>query len=147
MSYRDEAVHVKNPYLDSLKEDILYPLNLGTRTHNLPEMFWDIKVSWDLFPLNRAFLALVVPMVTHACFSFPSKFVCVGGSANHMKAFAQFVHQELALPGDATDVQDICAGTDQYSTYKVGTVLSISVSVSSQVLPWVPTTTFRNRTS
>ncbi|KAL4608942.1 uridine phosphorylase 2 isoform X2 [Arapaima gigas] len=94
---KDEAVHVKNPYLDSLKEDILYPLNLGTRTHNLPEMFWDIK------------------------------FVCVGGSANHMKAFAQFVHQELALPGDATDVQDICAGTDQYSTYKVGTVLSISV--------------------
>jgi uridine phosphorylase len=27
-----------------MEEDILYHFNLGTKTHNLPEMFGDIKV-------------------------------------------------------------------------------------------------------
>lgn len=58
------------------------------------------------------------------------KFVCVGGSANRMKSFAQFIHQELALPGNMHDVTDICEGTDRYSMYKVGPVLSISVSIA-----------------
>ncbi|XP_062821529.1 uridine phosphorylase 2 isoform X3 [Anolis carolinensis] len=43
-----------------------------------------------------------------------------------MKAFAQFMHKELGLEGDAKDMSDICAGTDRYSMYKVGPVLSIS---------------------
>lgn len=89
-------VHVKNPHLDLLEEDILYHFSLGTKTHNLPEMFGDIK------------------------------FVCVGGSANRMKAFAQFIHTELALPGSIDNIRDICEGTDRYSMYKVGPVLSIS---------------------
>uniref|UniRef100_A0A5F4W2N2 Uncharacterized protein n=1 Tax=Callithrix jacchus TaxID=9483 RepID=A0A5F4W2N2_CALJA len=38
-------VHVKNPYLDSMDEDILYHLDLGTKTHNLPAMFGDVKVK------------------------------------------------------------------------------------------------------
>ncbi|KAJ8255769.1 hypothetical protein COCON_G00196330 [Conger conger] len=92
----EEEVHVKNPHLDSMEEDILYHLDLGTKTHNLPEMFGDIK------------------------------FVCVGGSANRMKSFAQFIHQELGLPGDNDDIRDICAGTDRYSMFKAGPVLSIS---------------------
>ncbi|MBN3323971.1 UPP2 phosphorylase, partial [Atractosteus spatula] len=91
-----EVVHVKNPHLDSMEEDILYHFNLGTKTHNLQSMFGDIK------------------------------FVCVGGSGNRMKAFAQFMHRELGLTGDTTDIEDICAGTDRYSMYKVGPVLSIS---------------------
>lgn len=89
-------VHVKNPHLDLMEEDILYHFSLGTKTHNLPEMFGDIK------------------------------FVCVGGSANRMKAFAQFIHTELALPGSIDNIRDICEGTDRYSMYKVGPVLSIS---------------------
>ncbi|XP_046903852.1 uridine phosphorylase 2 isoform X8 [Hypomesus transpacificus] len=89
-------VHVKNPHLDTMEEDILYHFSLGTKTHNLPEMFGDIK------------------------------FVCVGGSANRMKAFAQFIHKELSLPGSTDDIIDICEGTDRYSMYKVGPVLSIS---------------------
>ncbi|CAM5147240.1 unnamed protein product, partial [Eretmochelys imbricata] len=89
-------VHVKNPHLDSMDEDVLYHLNLGTKTHNLTVMFGDIK------------------------------FVCVGGSPNRMKAFAQLMHKELGLEGDGKDLKDICAGTDQYSMYKVGPVLSIS---------------------
>nr|XP_056717510.1 uridine phosphorylase 2 [Euleptes europaea] len=92
----NELVYVKNPHLDSMDEDILYHLDLGTKTHNLPAMFGDIK------------------------------FVCVGGSPNRMKAFAQFMHKELGLEGDEKDVKDICAGTDRYCMYKVGPVLSIS---------------------
>ncbi|XP_005027695.4 uridine phosphorylase 2 [Anas platyrhynchos] len=89
-------VLIKNPHLDSMEEDILYHLDLGTRTHNLPAMFGDIK------------------------------FVCVGGSPNRMKAFAQFMHKELGLEGSGEDVADICAGTDRYAMYRTGPVLSIS---------------------
>uniref|UniRef100_A0A667ZPD9 Uridine phosphorylase n=1 Tax=Myripristis murdjan TaxID=586833 RepID=A0A667ZPD9_9TELE len=89
-------VQVKNPHLDTMEEDILYHFSLGTKTHNLPEMFGDIK------------------------------FVCVGGSANRMRAFAQFIHQELQLPGNSEEIRDICEGTDRYCMYKVGPVLSIS---------------------
>lgn len=39
-----EQVHVANPYLDTMEEDILYHFSLGTKTHNLPQMFGDIKV-------------------------------------------------------------------------------------------------------
>lgn len=46
-----------------------------------------------------------------------------------MKAFAQFMHQELKLSGNPEEIQDICAGTDRYCMYKVGPLLSISVSV------------------
>ncbi|XP_017750584.1 PREDICTED: uridine phosphorylase 2 isoform X3 [Rhinopithecus bieti] len=89
-------VHVKNPYLDSMDEDILYHLDLGTKTHNLPAMFGDVK------------------------------FVCVGRSPNRMKAFALFMHKELGLEEAEEDIKDICAGTDRYCMYKTGPVLTIS---------------------
>ncbi|XP_009883779.1 PREDICTED: uridine phosphorylase 2 [Charadrius vociferus] len=89
-------VHIKNPHLDSMEEDVLYHLDLGTKTHNLPAMFGDIK------------------------------FVCVGGSPNRMRAFAQFMHKQLGLAGDGEDLADICAGTDRYAMYRAGPVLSIS---------------------
>ena len=44
--FRKSFVHVKNPYLDSMDEDVLYHLDLGTKTHNLPEMFGDVKVKY-----------------------------------------------------------------------------------------------------
>ncbi|XP_041057031.1 uridine phosphorylase 2 [Carcharodon carcharias] len=89
-------VRAKNPHLASMPEDFLYHFDLGTKTHNLQAMFGDVK------------------------------FVCVGGSANRMKAFAQFMHMELGLNGSDSDILDICAGTDRYSMYKIGPVLSIS---------------------
>jgi len=46
-----------------------------------------------------------------------------------MRSFAQFIHEQLELPGNIADIRDICEGTDRYSMYKVGPVLSISVSV------------------
>ncbi|XP_054418672.1 uridine phosphorylase 2 [Pteronotus mesoamericanus] len=89
-------VHVKNPYLDSMDEDILYHLDLGTKTHNLPAMFGDVK------------------------------FVCVGGSPKRMRAFALFMQKELGLEGSGEDVEDLCAGTDRYCMYKTGPVLAVS---------------------
>uniref|UniRef100_A0A8C6R124 Uridine phosphorylase 2 n=1 Tax=Nannospalax galili TaxID=1026970 RepID=A0A8C6R124_NANGA len=98
-------VYIKNPYLDALDEDILYHLDLGTKTHNLPAMFGDVK------------------------------FVCVGGSPNRMKAFALFMHEELGLEGDGKDIEDICAGTDRYCMFKIGPVLSVSVTWDGHPLP------------
>ncbi|XP_005049808.1 PREDICTED: uridine phosphorylase 2 isoform X1 [Ficedula albicollis] len=89
-------VLVKNPHLDLMEEDVLYHLDLGTKTHDLPAMFGDIK------------------------------FVCVGGSPNRMRAFAQFMQRELGLPGAGEDVADICAGSDRYAMYRAGPVLSVS---------------------
>lgn len=43
MCHRQEE-YVKNPHLDSMEEDILYHFNLGTKTHDLPQMFGDVKV-------------------------------------------------------------------------------------------------------
>ena len=33
-----------NPNLENVEEDFLYHLGLGTATHNLPQMFGDVKV-------------------------------------------------------------------------------------------------------
>ncbi|KAM6080384.1 LOW QUALITY PROTEIN: uridine phosphorylase 2 [Theristicus caerulescens] len=89
-------VRIKNLHLDSMEEDVLYHLALGTKTHNLPAVFGDIK------------------------------FVCVGGSPNRMRAFAQILHKELGLTGDGEGLAALCAGTDRYATYRAGPLLSIS---------------------
>ncbi|KAM9284649.1 uridine phosphorylase 2 [Cariama cristata] len=89
-------VHIKNPHLDLMEEYLLYHLDLGTKTHNLPAMFGDIK------------------------------FVSAGGSPNRMRALAQFMHKVLGLGSDGEDLADICAGTDPYATYRAGPVLSTS---------------------
>ncbi|NWR06177.1 UPP2 phosphorylase, partial [Paradoxornis webbianus] len=89
-------VLVKNPHLDLMEEDVLYHLDLGTKTHNLPAMFGDIK------------------------------FVCVGGSPRRMREFARFMRRELGLARPGEDVADICAGSDRYAMYRAGPVLSIS---------------------
>lgn len=46
-------VYVHNPHLDALKEDFLYHFSLGTGTHNLPEMFGDVKVITFLYYVLR----------------------------------------------------------------------------------------------
>lgn len=67
--------------------------------------------------------------------AFYTQFVCVGGSPNRMRSFAQFMHKELGLEGDGEDLADICAGTDRYAMYRVGPVLSISVSAALGAQP------------
>lgn len=38
------SVFVHNPHLEEMKDDTLYHFGFGTRTHNLPAMFGDVKV-------------------------------------------------------------------------------------------------------
>ncbi|KAG9468594.1 uridine phosphorylase 1 [Eleutherodactylus coqui] len=89
-------IHLSNPHLEKMEEDILYHFDLGTNTHDFPALFGDVK------------------------------FVCVGGSAWRMKAFAQYIAGELKLGDPKDDIANICAGTDRYAMYKVGPVLAIS---------------------
>ncbi|KAM8826481.1 uridine phosphorylase 1 isoform 1-T1 [Synchiropus picturatus] len=90
------AVCLQNPHLEALEEDILYHLSLGSKSHNLPEMFGDVK------------------------------FVCVGGSALRMKAFIEYMAAELGIEEPNSEFPNICAGTDRYVMYKAGPVLSVS---------------------
>lgn len=45
-----------------------------------------------------------------------------------MKAFIRYVASELGLDRAGMDYPNICAGTDRYAMFKVGPVLSVSVS-------------------
>lgn len=47
-----------------------------------------------------------------------------------MKAFIAYIAEELGLGSPGCDYPNICAGTDRYAMYKVGPVLSVSVSTS-----------------
>ncbi|KAM8975584.1 uridine phosphorylase 1-like [Pelodytes ibericus] len=93
---KERSVHILNPHLEQMKEDILYHFALGTGTHDFPAMFGDVK------------------------------FVCVGGSPSRMKSFAQYIAVELGIGDPEDDITNICAGTDRYAMYKVGPVLAIS---------------------
>lgn len=44
-SYDEEELHMKNPRIKRDEEDILYHLALGNKSHDLVEMFGDVKVS------------------------------------------------------------------------------------------------------
>lgn len=56
------------------------------------------------------------------------QFVCVGGSPSRMSAFIRYVAAELGLDHPGKEYPNICVGTDRYAMYKVGPVLSVSVS-------------------
>ena len=60
-------------------------------------------------------------------FCFP-QFVCVGGSPWRMRSFIEYIAGELGLEDPKSEYPNICAGTDRYAMYKVGPVLSVSVS-------------------
>ena len=57
------------------------------------------------------------------------QFVCVGGSPWRMKSFIEYIAGELDLEDPKSEYPNICAGTDRYAMYKVGPVLSVSVSI------------------
>ncbi|XP_064299406.1 uridine phosphorylase 1 [Phalacrocorax carbo] len=93
---KENFIHLCNPHLEKMKEDILYHFALGTGTHDFPALFGDVK------------------------------FVCVGGSPSRMKAFTTYIAEELGLASPGCDYPNICVGTDRYAMYKVGPVLSVS---------------------
>uniref|UniRef100_A0A674J2S6 Uncharacterized protein n=1 Tax=Terrapene triunguis TaxID=2587831 RepID=A0A674J2S6_9SAUR len=40
----DNLIHLSNPHLEKMKDDILYHFALGTGTHDFPALFGDVKV-------------------------------------------------------------------------------------------------------
>lgn len=46
-----------------------------------------------------------------------------------MKGFIAYIAEELGLGSVGADYPNICEGTDRYAMYKVGPVLSVSVSI------------------
>ncbi|XP_055381205.1 uridine phosphorylase 1-like [Condylostylus longicornis] len=95
---KDEGtVHLNNENLKLLKEDVLYHLALGTATHDLKTMFGDVK------------------------------YVCMGGTTNRMKNFAEFITKELQFNFPVgTQLLDLCEKGNRFAMYKVGPVLSVS---------------------
>lgn len=95
--YDDGRVKLRNPNIQLMDQDILYHLALGSGSHDLREMFGDVK------------------------------FVCMGGTPKRMETFAHFIMDEIGykLPA-GTQLQDISAFSYRYSMYKIGPVLSIS---------------------
>ena len=62
------------------------------------------------------------------------QFVCFGGSPKRMEKFAYFMVGQLGekLPA-GMELCDISHGSDRYVLYKVGPVLSISVSRTAAI--------------
>jgi len=92
-----EGVRLMNPHIQEMEEDVLYHLALGSGTHDLQTMFGDVR------------------------------FVCMGGTPQRMKSFAEFMLDKLGyLLPTGTSLNDISARSHRYAMYKVGPVLSIS---------------------
>ncbi|XP_076334106.1 uridine phosphorylase 2-like [Tachypleus tridentatus] len=97
-SGEDECdVIIRNPHISSMTEDVLYHLSLSSGSHDLQEMFGDIK------------------------------FVCMGGTPKRMEGFSSFIQKELGIKlPTGTVLDDISKRSYRYSMYKIGPVLSIS---------------------
>lgn len=95
--YSDGSVRLRNPHIELMDQDILYHVALGSGSHDLVEMFGDVK------------------------------FVCMGGTPKRVEQFAFYIMQEIGykLPAGTT-LLDISQYSYRYSMYKVGPVLSIS---------------------
>lgn len=91
------TVRLKNPNLELMDQDILYHLALGSGSHDLVEMFGDVK------------------------------FICMGGTPKRMEQFAYYIMETIGhkLP-TGTTLLDISQYSYRYSMYKVGPVLSVS---------------------
>merc|ERR1719397_2319395 len=91
------GVELMNPHIKSMEEDVLYHLALGSGSHDLKQMFGDVR------------------------------FVCMGGNPKRMKSFAEYMLDQLdiQLP-TGTKLLDISERSHRYAMYKVGPVLSIS---------------------
>jgi len=95
--YPDGTVKLRNPHIELMDQDILYHLALGSGSHDLVEMFGDVR------------------------------FVCMGGTPKRMETFAHFIMDEIGykLP-TGTQLSDISQFSYRYSMYKVGPVLCVS---------------------
>ncbi|XP_017473021.1 PREDICTED: uridine phosphorylase 2-like [Rhagoletis zephyria] len=91
------ASFIRNPHIPRMEEDVLYHLGLGTKSHNLPAMFGDVK------------------------------FVIVGGTPKRMEKLAIYLMGEIKHKLAAgTQLSDISEIADRYSMYKVGPILCVN---------------------
>ncbi|XP_067936221.1 uridine phosphorylase 1-like [Watersipora subatra] len=92
--------YVQNPYIETMDEDILFHLNMSTKTHNFKELFGDVK------------------------------FVCIGGSPSRMLTVAKYLAQELSyhVPSNF-ELTNMTKSSDRFVLYKVGPVISASHGV------------------
>ncbi|ODN04894.1 Uridine phosphorylase 1 [Orchesella cincta] len=95
--YSNGTIKLRNPHINFMDQDILYHLALGSESHDLIEMFHDVK------------------------------FVCIGGTPKRMEEFAYYIMKEIdyKIPS-GTQLLDISQFSYRYSMYKTGPVLSIS---------------------
>merc|ERR1711962_1504359 len=92
-----EGVRLMNPHIQDMEEDVLYHLALGSGSHDLEQMFGDVR------------------------------FICMGGTPQRMKTFAEYMLGQLGyLLPTGTCLLDISERSHRYAMYKVGPVLSIS---------------------
>ncbi|KAK7066752.1 Uridine phosphorylase 1 [Halocaridina rubra] len=96
-SFDDANVHLCNPHIAGMEQDILYHLALGSGSHDLVEMFSDVR------------------------------YVCMGGTPKRMESFAYYLMDEIGykLPAGTT-LLDISHMSYRYSMFKVGPVLCFS---------------------
>lgn len=88
--HSDGTVKLRNPNIAKMEQDILYHVALGSGSHDLHEMFGDVK------------------------------FVCMGGTPKRMETFAHFIVNEIGYKLQVgTKLEDISAFSYRYSMYKV----------------------------
>ena len=90
LRFPDGSVKLRNPHIEEMEQDILYHLALGSGSHDLKEMFGDVK------------------------------FVCMGGTPKRMEEFAYYIMDEIGhklQPG--TKLLDISLLSYRYSMFKV----------------------------
>ncbi|KAJ8960406.1 hypothetical protein NQ318_013686 [Aromia moschata] len=150
--YSDGTVRLRNPNIELMDQDILYHLALGSESHDLVEMFGDVKgTRFESVEAVKAKVTEVLNQLAeadfHHCFQQwkshmercrdrqgeyiesenVATFVCMGGTPKRMETFAFYIMKEIGhkLP-TGTTLTDISQYSYRYSMYKVGPVLSIS---------------------
>ncbi|KAG0717172.1 Uridine phosphorylase 1 [Chionoecetes opilio] len=95
--FEDGTVRLRNPHIAEMGPDILYHIGLGSSSHDLQDMFSDVR------------------------------FVCMGGTPRRMEQFAYYIKDEIGykLPSGTT-LLDISYQSYRYCMYKVGPVLCFS---------------------
>lgn len=58
--YPDGTVKLRNPNIELMDQDILYHLALGSGSHDLPEMFGDVKVRRTHKLVIFSFLIVII---------------------------------------------------------------------------------------
>ncbi|CAL4125468.1 unnamed protein product, partial [Meganyctiphanes norvegica] len=93
----DGTIKLRNPNISHTICDNLYHISLGSESHDLVELFADVR------------------------------FVVMGGTPKRMESFARYIQEQIGykIP-TGTQLRDISLLSYRYSMYKVGPVLCFS---------------------